>query len=87
MSVFSYILSFIANLISGIGSMWSLPQNVYNTINVVVGYTMMFDGIIPIRTIYTAFYTILAFEIVLLIIKTILMIINWSRGSGSINIE
>lgn len=84
-SFFSFLLLFFAKIYSFLPS-WDIPQNWIATIQIIVGYMKMFDGIVPINDLLVMVLLITIFEIVVYIAKIIVSIFNWVRGSGSIDI-
>ena len=91
-SIFLYIFSFILSIMSALTdfiaqgrSIW--PDNVLNGLTYFFTQLMNWDFLLNITQLLTAIKFLIAFEVIYLLVKLALKIINWIRGAGPIELE
>lgn len=65
---------------------YNLPSEMLDSVNSIINYTLMFEGIVPIRLIYYILSIIFLFELTLWCFRVLISIMNFIRGSGEIEI-
>lgn len=83
--IFINIYYYISSIISSLPD-FQINENWLETLSIIVGYTMNFQYIVPVATMYDIILTLILFELVFFGVKMALMVVNWSRGTGRIEI-
>ena len=79
----SWIVSIIAHLLPQL----LLPAYVLEPIKELIAAALKFDGLIPVQTILQCLTFIIAFEIGMFVLKIVIGIFNYVRGTGSIELD
>lgn len=64
-----------------------IPQAYLEPIDLIVDAGMKFDGLVPVQTALNLIKYIILFEFSMLLAKLVLGILNFFRGTGSIEID
>lgn len=85
--IFGFFLDTIASIASFISQDWHLwPQPLLDGLTYFCATLMKLDFLFPVGTLLLAVLFLIGFLSVYYSIKILLMVINWARGSGSIDI-
>lgn len=65
---------------------WSFPQNTLDALDLVIGYALAFDGLVPVVTMFYVLGLVLLVEGIFWITRFAISIVNWIRGAGAMEI-
>lgn len=87
LTFFAFFLKVFATIISGIGTLFTLPYHIYDTIGIIIEKMLLFNEILPVSDILKVLSMLIGFEIVFFIIRIVISVVNWIRGAGGISLD